>query len=164
MAKKYENIKIPKDVKSMGLDKIAFFTEFAKYKDKDPNVAEIKYMCHLFTGIPEKTLGRYTTKARMKLFNQIVKCCAVHIPEPLPLHLRYPNPLYKEEEAKLYREEGREYPIPEIQVYTFRNDFTKLPTDWFIDVDQADLEEEPEAMAAFCYVEDGMEYGEPPGS
>ncbi len=142
-----DQIQIPAHIEEMRIKHLDFIMMLREIEDREPTIGEIARMNAAFTGTPIKRMSRYLPKDNQNLFYQIVQACATYEPKPIPLEIEF-----------TYHDKETDQDIT--QKYTFRDDFTKLPTDWFIDVDSADFEENPILLAAFCYIEEGMTYGE----
>lgn len=131
-------IKVPINVDEMRIRHLPFLTMLNDLKGEEPKIEDVVEMNSKFTGVPIGKMKRYTPRDNMNLFNQILKSFDTYIQKAIPTELDY---------------EG--------QKYNFVTDFTKLPVDWFVDMTDADFEENPIDIMAFCFIEDGLTYGEP---
>jgi len=131
-------IRIPEDVHSMKVHHVHFLLELKKFEDKDPSDAEMCRMNALFTELDLKTVQRFNKRDNKKIWNEIVQSFGNYKPKKkIPAKLEYDG-----------------------KVYTFRSDFTKFPTDWFIDYSGANFELDPIDLISFVYIEEGLSYGE----
>lgn len=137
-------INIPATVEDMNISHLPFLLKLRELQEKENiTVGDITRMCANFTGIPIVKMRRYPKSRLQFLFEKIVEVYGTYNPQPVPLTLEY-----KDEDGKLIK-------------YNFITDFTKLPVDWYIDIDESDIEGNPMDLMCFCYIEDGMSYGEP---
>lgn len=125
---------LPTRFSKLRIDKLKYFEML---KD-DPKIMDVVECNAAFTGIPKEELIRIKAVDHYKLLNEINNLISKYKPlKSIPLKIKYNG-----------------------QKYTFRDDSTKMPMSWFIDIDLADLGKNPEYLAAFVYVEEGMSYGE----
>ena len=129
-------ITIPPTINDMRINHLPFLLKLREF-GKVPPHKEICKMNASFTGVPYGQMKRYTQEANKNLFNEIVKSFDGYQQKPIPLSLEY---------------EGVKF--------NFISDFTKLPYEWFIDESEVDFMENPIDLVSFCYIEDGMTYGE----
>lgn len=131
-------IRIPDSVHSMKVHHVHFLLELKKFEDKDPTDAEMCRMNALFIDMDLAIVKRFPRRDNKKIWNEIVESFGHYQPkEKIPAYLIY---------------DGKKY--------TFRSDFTKFPTDWFIDYSDANFELNPIDLISFCYIEEGLSYGE----
>jgi len=158
---KTKKLEIPADVSSMRIKHVHFLTELGQYEERDPTDAEVCRMNALFTGFELAQIKRFNMRDNRKLFNEIVKAYGTYQPvEKVPESLTYPNPDYDEKKKKQVEAKGGTYPHAKEITYTVRMDFTKLPTDWFIDLSVIDFDVTPVDMMSLLYIEKGMTYGQ----
>lgn len=152
-------IKIPKDITRMRINHLPFLSKLAELGEKEYSIREIREMNAAFLGVPFDQFPNYRPKDDMMIFKTI--CEAIT------------NKGKQSEQGETFTApDGNEYIEPDSEVeyngitYTFRKDFTKLPTNWYMDVDIAfevhgeGFEKMPELMAAFCYIEKGLRYSQ----
>jgi len=140
-------IKIPSSVQNMqikhvkylhGLSRLVEDQEVKDYDSVEPSDEELCYLLSVFTGITMDVFKVTTKLDNLELFQVINGVFKTYIKNlTIPDHLEY---------------EG--------QRYTLQTDFTKLPTSWFMDLSVSDWDENPEDLMSFCYIEEGMTYGE----
>lgn len=95
-------------------------------------------ICQELTGVPLSELRKYTLQSINDLFNTITQSLSRYKQRPVPTEVKYGD-----------------------QIYTFiAQDFGKVPVGWVIDVSVSDFKKYPSKMAAMCYIEKGMAYGE----
>ena len=135
-------IKVPINVDEMRIRHLPFLTMLNNL-DGEAKIEDIVEMNSKFTGIPIGKMRRYTPKDNITLYNQILKSFNSYIQKPIPTDLTIKS------------DDG------EVIKYNFVTDFTKLPVDWFVDMSEADFESNPIDIMAFCFIEDGLSYGEP---
>ena len=135
-------IKVPINVDEMRIRHLPFLTMLNNL-DGEAKIEDIVEMNSKFTGIPIGKMRRYTPKDNITLYNQILKSFNSYIQKPIPTDLTIKS------------DDG------EVIKYNFVTDFTKLPVDWFVDMSEADFENNPIDIMAFCFIEDGLSYGEP---
>ena len=135
-------IKVPINVDEMRIRHLPFLTMLNSL-DGEAKIENIVEMNSKFTGIPIGKMRRYTPKDNITLYNQILKSFNSYIQKPIPTDLTIKS------------DDG------EVIKYNFVTDFTKLPVDWFVDMSEADFENNPIDIMAFCFIEDGLSYGEP---
>jgi len=149
-----QKIEIPSKVEYMEIKHVHFMLELTKFKGTEPGANDIARLNALFTGVPLVKMKRFSPRANRNLLNQIMTAVQTYQQSAIPIFLEYPNPDYNKqihsEDKKTIR-------------YNFIKDFTNLPVDWFQDMDQAVFDENPVDLMAFCFIEDGLEYGHPDG-
>ena len=135
-------IKVPINVDEMRIRHLPFLTMLNNLEG-EAKIEDVVEMNSKFTGVPIARMRRYNVSDNMALYNQILKSFNSYMQKPIPTDIT------------IKTDEG------EVIKYNFVTDFTKLPVDWFVDMSEADFEENPIDMMAFCFIEDGMSYGEP---
>lgn len=131
---------------------------------QNPTIREVIMMNHLFTGVGTDYLSICDVQSNHELFRAILRMLDTYTPRPMP--------------PARFEHDG--------VVYNFVEDLAKMPTGWFVDLDSVHhkyeieptegpvsqyglkvraietnrIQEEPELMAAFCYIEEGMEYAQ----
>lgn len=133
-------IKIQASIEDMRIDKLPFFLALAELGTTDIDIVDQCKLNAIFTGIELDQMKKYSADANRDLFDTIMSVCK-HEPKPIPLELTY---------------EG--------QKYTFRHlDFTHNSIDWIDDLRNAqeNFKTNPIDLVSFCYIEDGLSYGEP---
>jgi len=150
-------IKIPSNITRMRIKHLPFLTRLAELGEKEYSIREIREMNASFLQVPFEEFPPYRPKDDIKIFNTI--CKAVNTKS------KADTEQFVAHDGKVYNEPPKELNYNGL-TYTFRNDFTKLPTSWFMDIDIAfemhgeAFEGKPELMAGFCYVEKGLSYGQ----
>ncbi len=135
-------IKVPINVDEMRIRHLPFLTMLNNLEG-EPKIEDVVEMNSKFTGVPIGRMRRYTVRDNMNLYNQILNSFNTYIQKPIPTDLTI-------------KTDGGE-----VVKYNFVTDFTKLPVDWFVDMSEADFENNPIDIMAFCFIEDGLSYGEP---
>ena len=151
-------IKIPKNITEMRIKHLAFISKLAELGEKEYSISEIRQMNAAFLQVPFDEFPNYRPKDDIRIFTTICKAIST---KPKQAN-----------EKTFIGPDGKEYIEPDESVeyngiiYTLRKDFTKLPTSWYMDIDIAfemhgeGFEKMPELMAAFCYIEKGLLYGQ----
>lgn len=105
--------------------------EYIRLKEKLMITSEL-------TGLPLTTLRTWTLQSLNDVFNTITATLSKYTERAVPTEIKYGD-----------------------QIYTFiAQDFGTVPVGWVIDVSVADFKKYPSKMAAMCYIEKGMSYGE----
>lgn len=138
-----ETINIPASVEEMRIKHLPFLLQLHDVSHVPIDDLEIKEVCRLnsiITEIPEAQLKRYTPIDNRNLLKKIIETIGVYTPKPCPDYLQFNG-----------------------VKYTFRGDFTKHPVDWADDLSHAQKRfvDNPIDIVSFCYIEEGLSYGEP---
>jgi hypothetical protein len=140
-----ETVNIPESPDEMRLRHLPFLLGLHEVShipiDEIPTL-EVCRLNSIITGVPREKLGRYTGKANRDLFKTVLEVIKEYKPKPIPQEIEFNG-----------------------QVYTLRGDFTKNPIDWADDLQHAEqhFKDNPADLVSFCYIEKGMEYGQPDG-
>ena len=134
-----KELKIPAHISGFRIKHFHSLVKLDSIKDPtNPTISDKILLCSEFTDLTFDQMKMVHVKSINKLFSRLLKVLDTFHPMPLP-------------PAKLKYND---------QVYVLCKDFTKLKAGWFVDISSADLEKDPALMAAFCYIEEGMEYAE----
>lgn len=137
-----ETIEIPESASEMRIKHLPFLLALIDFEGMEPADIPIEDIVHLnalFLGVEIRKLYRYQPEDNRRLFMEINSRLSEHVSQPLPLRLEY---------------EGK--------AYTLRNPFIENPVDWKMDLIEAEpgFKDDPIDIVSFCYVEEGMAYGE----
>lgn len=138
-----EIVNIPESLDEMRIKHLPFLLalhEISHIPIDEIPILEVVRLNAMITELPKSTLNRYTGKANRDLFRTIVSVIKEYKQKPIPNELTF---------------EG--------VTYTLRPDFTKHPIDWADDLQHAEknFKDNPIDIVSFCYIEQGMTYGEP---
>lgn len=136
---KIREVKIPSNISGYKIKHFHSLVRLDEIVDyQNPSIMEKIMVCSEFSGLSEQELKMMHVKSINKLYSKILKTLDTYHPKPHP-----PKVLNYED-----------------QEYVFQSDFTKLKAGWFVDVSAVDFKTHPSLMAAFCYIEKGMEYAQ----
>lgn len=128
---------LPK-LKDLRIDKLEYFEILHNVKDLEliPIRDRVK-LNSVFTGLDEKYLLTVTKQSNYKLSKAINELVEQYTPKAIPTKLKFDG-----------------------QVYTLREDLGKMPTAFWVDISNQDIEKNPIRMASSIYIEEGMQYSE----
>jgi hypothetical protein len=134
-----KEIKFPAHISGFRIKHFHSLIKLDSIQDPDnPTIADKILLCSEFTEFSYDQMKMVHVKSINKIFRKLLRVLDTFHPMPLP-------------PAKL-QYDG--------QVYVLCKDFTKLKSGWFVDISSADLKKDPALMAAFCYIEEGIEYAQ----
>ena len=126
-------ITVPSKVSDLRIRHLKAFDLLSKEQDIRTKIKLVA----LCTDQKAEDIAQVTVKDINKIYNQLMRVLNQYKQTSLPLILTI---------------EGQEFELVQ--------DFTKLPSGWFMDSDGVDFEKFPELLPAFCYIEKGMDYAE----
>jgi hypothetical protein len=138
-----ETITIPESISEMRIKHLPFLLELNDISHipvDEIDIVEVARLNSIITGTSFEQHKRYTGISNRNVFKKILEVIAQYKQDRCPDFLEYNG-----------------------VKYTFRADFTKHPVDWADDLSHAEknFAKNPIDIISFCYIEDGMSYGEP---
>ena len=150
-------INIPENISALRIKDFKHVEALDEIQDKNKGatISEMVKINSLFTDISIEDLRNMHVSTNNEIYSLILKMLDTYHPKPMP-------------PAQVFLDGTP---------YVLIKDFTKLPTGWFVDVDAmtsdyeinedgeeelttSRMKEEPQIMAAFCYIEKGMTYAQ----
>ena len=135
-----EKIKIPNSTEDMTLDHLPFYlalSDLGVETTEDIDIVTKTDLNAIFFGKDTSDFDKFTAQSNENIFNEICMSVLNHKSKPVRDRIKIGD-----------------------TVYTWWQDYSKMPVSFHRDLKNADLRDEPELMLGFVYIEEGMHYNE----
>lgn len=136
---KTKTIEVKTSLSEYRIEHFNSFVDLKRIKNvKFPTPQEKLKVCSDFTGVDLMELRQFNIVSINNLFNSIAEGLGTYENRAVPTEVKFGE-----------------------TVYSFIcQDWSEVPIGWVADVSASDFKEHPEKLAAMCYIEKGMRYGQ----